>query len=268
MIVDLVLLHTQPVVFAVVDEHDDVLFGAAGDVVELHRLVPVDRAVVVARHQQHRRRHRRNPEDGGVADVGLQVVVDRHDHTLLTGLDMIGLGDARRKVVAAVVADQVRDARARDGGCEDLRVRREVHRVKAAPRVAHHADLGAVHHSCVHHLLHCRSDTLHDRHAGFTWCEVNVGLEVEVAVLCERRAVVIVALGRIRESMQAVRQFLVEVHHHRVLLAGLIVGRIVKDALQRHLRLPLALDRVFDQLGFGPRVLRHKGIGLGGGLAV
>ena len=56
-------------------------------------LVPEHRAVVVAGHEQ-RRRHRVDAEDRRVADVGRQILIERHLHPLLSGLDVIGFGDA------------------------------------------------------------------------------------------------------------------------------------------------------------------------------
>src|SRR5690349_16292837 len=56
VVVDLVLLLAEAVVFAGIHEHHEVIAAcAAGEVVELHALMPIDRPVRVAELHQHRR---------------------------------------------------------------------------------------------------------------------------------------------------------------------------------------------------------------------
>ncbi len=53
----------------------------------------------------------------------VQILVEGDAHALLAGFDVIGFGDAAAPVMVAVVADQIGDRRAGDGGGEDVRVR-------------------------------------------------------------------------------------------------------------------------------------------------
>ena len=64
------------------------------------------------------------------------------------------------------------------------------------------------------------SDALDDRQARLARAEDDVGLENEVARARERGRVVVVALGRRDEAVHAVRQPLVHVDDHRILLPG------------------------------------------------
>src|SRR5690606_26584403 len=57
VVVELVRALGEGVVLAFVDEEDHLLAGAAGGVVELDPLVPVDRAVLVAERDEERRVH-------------------------------------------------------------------------------------------------------------------------------------------------------------------------------------------------------------------
>jgi hypothetical protein len=107
---------------------------------------------------------------------------------------VIGLGDARREVMAAVVADQIGDRRAGDGGGERVGVRRHERRVEAAPRVADHADLLRI--DGAHRATAATAGRTHsttDR-PGLARAEDDVGLELEVAGAGERRHVVVLAL--------------------------------------------------------------------------
>ena len=82
----------------------------------------------------------RHAENRGVANVGLQIFVERNLHALLAGFDVIGFGDARTPVMVAVVADQIGDRRAGHGGGEDSACAWRGSGVEAAPGMAHDAD--------------------------------------------------------------------------------------------------------------------------------
>ena len=50
--------------------------------------------VTVTDFNQQRRRHILHVENGRIADVRLQILIQRNLHALLAGFDMIGLGNA------------------------------------------------------------------------------------------------------------------------------------------------------------------------------
>ncbi len=60
-------------------------------------------------------------ENGGVADVSLQVFVERDFHALLAGFNVIGFSYAGAPVVISIVADEIGDRSARNGGGEKIR---------------------------------------------------------------------------------------------------------------------------------------------------
>jgi hypothetical protein len=74
-----------------------------------------------------------NVEYGGVPDVCRQIFPERHFHSLLAGLDVIGFRDAGVPVMIAVVADEVHDRRPGDGRREHRGVRRQKCGVESAP---------------------------------------------------------------------------------------------------------------------------------------
>src|SRR3972149_12226549 len=103
LVIDLVRLLAQPVILPAVGEQDDILLRAPSDVVQLDALVPEHRAVGVADLDEQRRPHVLHVDNRGVPDVRLQIVVQRHLHPLLPGLDVIGLGDPRAPGAGAVI---------------------------------------------------------------------------------------------------------------------------------------------------------------------
>ncbi len=163
LVVDLVGFLAQSVILAgILDEHH-VLFRAAGNVVKLDALVIEDRAVVVANFDEQRSGHGLHAEHSGIANVGLQVFVQRNLHALLAGLDVIGFRDAGAPVMIAVVADEVGDGRPGDGCGKEIRgMRGEKSCVEAAPGMAHDADSLGVDDAHLNHFLHRGSDAIHD----------------------------------------------------------------------------------------------------------
>src|SRR5580658_10893287 len=112
LVVDLIGFLAQAMIFAGVFQQHYILLGAAGDVVQLDALVEKHGAVAVADLDEQWRSHILHAEDGGVANVGLEILVERHLHALLAGFNVIGFGDAGAPVVVAVVADEIRDGSA------------------------------------------------------------------------------------------------------------------------------------------------------------
>ena len=108
-------------------------------------------------------------------------------------------------------------------------------------------------------VLHRGDDGFDHRQARLARPEDDVGLQIDVAARRERGGVVVVALGRQREHVRAVRELLVHVDHHRILAPGLVSSRIEDGGLQRHALRVL----VVDDGRAAPRVLRHEGVGRG-----
>jgi hypothetical protein len=124
--------------------------------------MPEHGAVVVTDFDEQRRFHVLHVEHRRVANVGGEVLPERHFHALLARLDVIGFGNPRAPVVIAVVAHEIGNRRAGHGRGEYVGVRRQKSRVESTPRVTHHADLARVGDAHLHDLLHRRRHALHD----------------------------------------------------------------------------------------------------------
>ena len=99
--------------------------------------------------------------------------------------------------MVAVVADEVGDRRAGDAGREEVGVRREKHRVEAAPRVADDADRGGIDRAHRDDPLDGRADAVGHRQTGLARPEDDVRLQEDVAVAREHGRVVGLAIRRL-----------------------------------------------------------------------
>ncbi len=94
LVIDLIGFFAEAVVFAGVFDEDNIFPSAASNVVEFDALMEKHGAVTIADFDEKRRGHALHAENRGVADVSLEVLVERNFHPLLTGFDVIGLGSA------------------------------------------------------------------------------------------------------------------------------------------------------------------------------
>ena len=108
------------------------------------------------------------------------------------------------------------------------------------------------------HVLHRRFDRLLRAESRLARTEDDVRHQHEVAVLREDRRVVVVILARRDVAVQALRQQLVRVDDHRILLRRIVVRRIVEQRLERHADRALEVEH----LDLAPRVVLRVGIRL------
>ena len=219
-----------------------------------------DGAIAVADFDEQGRGHARYAENRRITDVGLEVFVERNFHTLLAGFDVISFGDTGTPVMVAVIADEVGDGRACDGGGEEIRgVGSEIRSVEAAPGMAHDADFLSVDDAHLDDALRGSRNAIEDGNARIARLEKNVRLENEVAVAVHGGHVVIVALGRRAVAVQAVGKLFVHVNDHGIFLGGVVARGIEERALQAFVVAVFVLDELFA----APGVIALEGICLG-----
>src|SRR5689334_17154230 len=224
-----------------------------------------DRAIAVADFDEERCGHGGYTEDGGVADVGLEVFVKGNFHALLAGFNVIGLGNADAPVMIAVVAHEIGDGSAGDSGGKEIRyVRGEIGGIKAAPGVAHDADFFRVDDTHLDDALRGGGDAIGDGNAGVAGLEKDVRLEDEVAVGVHGANVVIVAFGGRAVAVEIVGKLLVHVDDHGIFFGSIVARRVKERALQPFVVAVL----VFDKLFAAPGVVVLERIRLSDGLGV
>ena len=111
-----------------------------------------------------------------ITDVRLWILPERHLHTLLARLVVARLRESAVERRVAVHADQVRQRRAGDGGCEHTVAVHGVERgLISAPRVPHVPDSFRVDHPRRKRRLHRRGNTIQPRVAWIAKAEDDVG---------------------------------------------------------------------------------------------
>ena len=195
--------------------------------------------------------------DGRVVEIGVPVLPPRHLHASLADLEDARVGAPAVPVERQVHAHEVGEGRARHGAREQVVLGHEEGRLVAAPRVPDKPDPLRVHQPGLQHCSHRRSERLHVGLSRPAVAVDDVRAEDEVSLVGPDLLVVVA--GRIRHLVlvQALRQQLVVIDDHRVLLSRLVVRGIG----QRSLQAPPPFVLVLDELGPSPGIVVLEGVG-------
>jgi len=133
--------------FTVVRQHPALLPEPSHGSEQFDPLVPGNRAVVVVRHDQERRRDLINKEEGGILDVQITLVPQSPADTTLVLFVLKTCGSCRIPADLAVRAGHVRDRRTRHCRPEHRCLRDEIGRLVASPALSLKPDPGGINES-------------------------------------------------------------------------------------------------------------------------
>ena len=198
-------------------------------------------------------------EERRVVDVAERVFPERAADAALRLFVLVHPAHARAPPDASVGAGHVGDRRAGFGSLEQVRLRDHVGDLVAAPTVSLHADVFFVHKALIDQGRDTGHHGVERALARITDFVGDVRHEYEIpATGVERKADARPRRDRRAMPVQAVRHFLVEIHHHRIFLRGVETLRFVEHALERD-----PVERgPFDEVDRAPEVVVLLRIGL------
>ena len=219
---------------AVVDDHVGLLLQATHRDVELDALIPRYGTVVVVGHEEHRRRDAIKLEQRRILHEALWILPERSTDAALRMLVLERARHARGPANSAIGRRHVHDGGVRHGGGEHVGHRDEIRRLVSAPRLSGDADPLGIDEALGDEGLHPRDNRLGRARARLPIGVHDVGLEHDVAeAVVHQRIDGIASRGR-DVVVQSVREFLVEVHDHRVLFRRIEILRLVQQSAQRN----------------------------------